>query len=113
MNKEELQAANERLGAEVAALRELLAVIGTAMPATPADDDGYRTYYGVCRERLRAVAQITACAMDYAGQRTFYGVLHNSALTLRRELEKPLRYTPETAAPVGRTVLRHLVDGAA
>ena len=93
--KEQLREANERLGTEIAALRELLTAIGTAMPAIPADDDGYRTYYSLCRERLHAVTQITACAMDYAGQRTFHGVLHNSALTLRAELARPLPYKPQ------------------
>lgn len=94
----------EQLAAEIAALRELLTVIGQAGLPQPADGErNYAEYLRECRDRLAAVAIITRCAMDYTGQAAFTNILRNSAGSLRKELARPLPYTPETAErePVG------------
>ena len=99
----------EELAAEIAALRELLTVIGQAGLTRPSGDNPADTaaYSYACQDRLSAVAIIARCAMDYAGQQAFTNVLRNSAGSLRKELAKPLPYTPadperETAAAVSR-----------
>ena len=93
MTKEQLQAENERLGAEVAALRELLTVIaGGRHPMYQAGQ--HDSYYMAGSDRMIAVAGAARRAMEDAGTDDFTGTLRAMSGYLRREYERPLGYEP-------------------
>lgn len=99
MTKEELHAANERLGAEIAALRELLTVIGDAKPPLPADSDDMRRYHFTGSYRIMMAANAAREAMRHIGSPAYLEIVHAHAIGLRGDISEPLRYTPVSAAP--------------
>jgi hypothetical protein len=94
--KEQLQAENERLGAEVAACRVLLTVVAEAKLPPPADgDSNYENYLRDASSRLADVTIIVRAVMKYAGDVHFARIVHDSAATLSRELARPAGYVAE------------------
>ncbi|HEY5397845.1 MAG TPA: hypothetical protein VIL16_20855 [Trebonia sp.] len=100
--KEELQAENERLGREVAALRTLLAAVrdcaDVPFPAGGGDDD-WLAFLNLSSRRADLVAVYGN--PDAGDQPATVRTLHDRAESLRREAARPLRYAPKAApAPV-------------
>jgi hypothetical protein len=104
MTKEQLdlQAANARLGVEIAALRELLAVVA-ALADVPEPDGGYygpqRDAYAAAVEKRADTIAIYARMDEAATGNDAAWVLRSRARHLREEAAKPLRYTPAVPAP--------------
>jgi hypothetical protein len=96
MTKEQLQAENERLGREVAALRDLLTAISEGDHPFAADGADLDSYFHVGSDRMHAVVATVETVMEHTGD-AFTGSLHSMAGYLRKEWAKPLRYEPETA----------------
>src|SRR5258708_1338504 len=100
MTREQLQAENERLGREVAALRDLLtAVRELADPPHPAALEELQVHY---LEWFRGLAKIAVWATpdaNVSSHDVLLTVLHERAGVLREEAARPLRYTPKAAAP--------------
>lgn len=92
--KEQLQAENERLGKEVAALRDLLAVIAGARPPLPADPREMHRFYSAGSDRLLHVTTAASEVTRYAGAYV-PDVARSHARSLREHLAKPLRYEAE------------------
>lgn len=86
MTNEQLQAENERLGAEVAALRVLLTAVRQAADVPmPASNSDLQLHFMVCVRRADVIA-------IYASADGSAGVLHDRAERLREEAARPLRY---------------------
>ena len=102
MTKKELEAENERLGKEVAALRTLLAAARECadVPMPAGDDDGdWRAFLSTSSRRADLVAVYANPDVDGAVHDVLLSALHDRAQSLRTEAARPLRYTPKTAAP--------------
>lgn len=98
MTKDELEAQNVRLGAEVAALRTLLAAVrDLADVPMPADYDDMQEHYLTCARRVDMIAVYADPESGSAPAPAV--VLHDRAEALRQEAARPLRYTPKAAAP--------------
>lgn len=96
MTKEQLKADNERLGATVAALSELLEVIGGA--GLPRHAPGqYESYAHQAEGRLRQVTELTRDIFKYAGSPMFVNVVLTTAETMRGYVG-PLWYKPSEGA---------------
>ena len=100
MTKDQLQAENERLGMEVAALRGLLtAIAGGKHPMYVAGQ--HDRYYQAGSDRMIAVAGAAKAAVKAAGTDDFAMTAHAMANYLDHEFARPLGYTPKAApAPV-------------
>jgi hypothetical protein len=92
MTKEELQAENERLGAEVAALRELLtAARDYAKLPHPADYSG-TVYTYEAERRLDAIAVWADGDREDMTPDVYLLVMKDRAGHLREEAARPVRY---------------------
>lgn len=103
MTKDELRAENERLGAEIAALRDLLAAIAGARPPKPASIRDYPRCHEASHERLAWAAVAAREAADWSGQPGVGPeIVHAQARGLRSFLAEPVRYAVKAdAAPPG------------
>jgi hypothetical protein len=98
VTKEQLQAENERLGREVAALRDLLtAVRDHADVPRPADYDN-PAYRWLCADRLIDIA-IWAELNEHATGPNADRHLNDWAARLRERAARPLKYTVRAAEP--------------
>ena len=101
MTKDQLQAENERLGQEVAALRTLLAAVrdlaDVPMAADPTIDRDWNAQLALCAGRLGSIA--AWADPDSHGAPCPVAVLRTSAERLRAMAAVPLRYTPKAAEP--------------
>lgn len=99
MTKQELAAENKRLGAEIAALRELLTVIAGARPPLPVSGHDMYRYYTTGSDRLLHAATIAAAVVKRIGDPAFSAIAHGQSAALREYLGQPLRYEAEAAEP--------------
>lgn len=91
MTKKELEAENERLGKEIAALRVLLAAVHDAADVPmPVHDADLHTHYMTCVRRADVIAV-------YANADDSVNVMHDRAESLREEAARPLRYVAKAA----------------
>jgi hypothetical protein len=94
--EEQLQAENDRLGAEVAALRVLLtAVSDLADVPMPASSDDMQVHYYECVRRIDMIAVYAGGDLGDVRPSILPGVLHDRANALREHGRRALRYTPK------------------
>jgi hypothetical protein len=96
---QQLEAANARLGDEIAALRELLAAASAAaslpMPASDGDMDKYREAAVLRTHYIAEFCQVDEAAVSGAS------ILRARAKILRDAAEAPLPYAPEPDVTAG------------